>query len=94
MEAILVNHDGKHLIRLRGPMTAADAEDLGGTIDSLLAEGGYCFTLDLCDVPSLDDLSAGAIQTVAARLSRRGASFQIANALASVRSAITNAPAK
>ena len=94
MEAILVNHGGKNLIRPRGPMTAGDALDLGDTIDSLLAEGGYCFTLDLRDVPILDDLSAGAIRTVAAQLPRRGASFQIANALESVMDAIRNASAK
>jgi len=94
MEAIHMNHDGKHLIRPQGPMTAADAQELGAAIDSLLAEGGYCFTLDLRDVPCLDDLSAGAIQTVAAWLPRRGASFQIANALESVRDAIRNASAK
>ena len=72
MEAILVNHGGKHLIRPQGPMSAADAKELGDTIDSLLAEGGYCFTLDLRNVPRLDDLGAGAIQTVAARLPPTG----------------------
>ena len=94
MEAILMNHDGKHLIRPQGPMSAADAQELGDTIDSLLAEGGYCFTLDLRDVPRLDNLSACAIHSVAVQLPRRGASFQISNALESVREAIRNAPAQ
>jgi anti-anti-sigma regulatory factor len=94
MEAILLNHGGKHLIRPQGPMTAADAQELGDTIDFLLAEGGYCFTLDLRDVSRLDDLSASAIQKVAARLPPRGASFQIANAMESVRDALRNASAK
>ncbi len=73
MEAILVNHGGKHLIRPQGSTSTFDTRELGDTIDSLLAEGGYCFTLDLRDVPCRDDLEASAIQTVAARLPPRGA---------------------
>jgi MFS superfamily sulfate permease-like transporter len=66
---------------------------LGYIIGSPLSGGGYCFTLDLREVPRLDDLGAGAIKMVAARLPRRGASFQIANAWGSVRDAIRKASA-
>ena len=86
MDLECLEHEGKFRLRPRGALTGAGARRLLEVFRTVLADPGYCYTLDLRDSLPVDESAAALIAEIRDMVEGAGASFQLVGTPAVVRS--------